>query len=151
MVNLAYLDEARVIIELGAGDGRVTRAILARMHPDARLIVLEMDPKKGKILQEEFSSQCEVHTMSAAHLDQIIGHGEVDVVISTLPLGSISLEGVHAILQSIQSALHSWGRYIQHQYVMPNLREVKQYFVMDHIKWEPRNFYPTYIYVTHKK
>jgi phospholipid N-methyltransferase len=92
LVSLADIGEARVIVELGAGDGCVTRAIIAAMHPDARLITIEMDESKAEILRTKFSTQCEVYAMSAAHIDQIVGHDAVDVIISTLPLGSISLE-----------------------------------------------------------
>jgi phospholipid N-methyltransferase len=51
-----------------------------------------MDEAKVEMLKTEFSTQCEIYAMSAAHVDQVVGHGEVDVVISTLPLGSISSE-----------------------------------------------------------
>ncbi len=150
-MSLADIGDARVIMELGAGDGRVTRRILAHKSPDTKLIIIEMDSRKVEILRREFSTQCEIYEMSAAHIDQIVGHDAIDVIISTLPLGSISPEGVDHILHAAQSVLRSGGRYIQYQYALQNLSDVRRYFSVDHIRFELRNFWPAFIYVTHKK
>src|SRR5690606_9623294 len=44
-VDAAGASSARVVVELGPGTGGTTRALLAAMPADARLVCIEIDPK----------------------------------------------------------------------------------------------------------
>lgn len=151
LVTLADLSDAHIIVELGAGEWQVTGHILEKKAKDARFIVIENDHEKFLELSWKYGEQCEVYEMSAAHIDTILDSGMADVIISTLPLGSISHPGVGHILEAAQWVLKKWWKFIQYQYVMANKKDVKKYFHIDHIYWEPRNIGPTFIYEAHKK
>jgi len=45
MLEPIDFERARIIVELGSGEGKFTRAILKRMRPDSRLYVIEINPK----------------------------------------------------------------------------------------------------------
>src|SRR5699024_9623591 len=45
MAEQVDYEDARLIVELGAGDGVITKAILERMSPDARLMSFEVNPE----------------------------------------------------------------------------------------------------------
>ena len=151
LVSLADIKNTHIIVELWAWEWPVTQKILSEKSPDTRFIVIENDHESFLRLQEKFGDSCEIYEMSAAHLRTILEDNSVDVVISTLPLGSISQEGVLHILQSAQSVLKVGWKFIQYQYALQNLKDVKKYFTVDCIFLEPRNFWPAFIYKTHKK
>src|SRR3954454_23173587 len=50
-------ESARVIVELGAGTGPITRALAERAHPECRVIVLERDPDFARLLRERFANR----------------------------------------------------------------------------------------------
>ncbi|NRH20468.1 methyltransferase [Candidatus Gracilibacteria bacterium] len=151
LVSLADISDAHIIVELGAGEGQVTGHILEKKSKNTRLIVIENDHNKFLELSQKYGEQCEIHEISAAHIDSIVDKNSVDVIISTLPLGSISHPGVGHILAAAEGILKKGGKFIQYQYVMANKKDVKKYFHIDHIYWEPRNIGPTFIYEAHKK
>lgn len=151
IVSIADIQDASIIVELGGWEWQVTKYLLEKKSPQTKLIVIENDHEKFLMLSEKYGHLCEVHEMSAAHLETIIGNNSVDIIISTLPLGSISSPGVDHILLASQSVLKSWARFIQFQYALQNLRDVKKYFIVDYISFEIRNIWPAFIYKTHKK
>ncbi len=152
MVSFLDVDTARHIIELWAWDGRVTREILLHMHPDAKIDIFEIDEAQIGWLHALFDhdNRVSIHTTSAAHIDEIFTSASIDAVISTLPLGSISRDGVDHILRSIFTVLKAQGQYIQYQYWMVNRGDVKKYFTIDSTVFEPRNACPAWIYCARK-
>src|SRR4051794_17350594 len=53
MLDLAPIEEARCVVEMGAGTGPHTREILARLAPDARFLAFEIDPALAAGLKED--------------------------------------------------------------------------------------------------
>lgn len=110
---------ARTIVELGVGTGCVTRALLRRMRPDARLVSLE--------LVEEFVEACDcvgdprftLRHACATRLPDILaeeGIEGVDAVVSSLPLSIMSPAVVDRILDVARDSLAPHGRFFQYQY-----------------------------------
>jgi len=151
IVSIADIQDARIIVELGAGGGQVTEYLLKQKSQTTRLIVIENDHNSYIKLQEQYGKLCEIHEISAAHIGTIIERESVDIVISTLPLGSISHPWVWHILSAVELILQQWGKFIQFQYALQNLSDVKQYFTVDRIYFEIRNIWPAFIYRAHKK
>lgn len=92
IISLADISSAQTIVELGAGYGQVTRQLIAHKSPTARLIVIENDPERVIELRNKYGQYCDIHAISAAHIGEFISPGSADLIISTLPLGSISPE-----------------------------------------------------------
>ena len=53
MLDLAAVEDARCVVEMGAGTGPHTREILARLGPDARFLAFEIDPELADGLRRE--------------------------------------------------------------------------------------------------
>ena len=151
VIAMAEIQGAGTIVELGAGYGALTRYLIQYKSPETKLIIVENDAKCIIQLRREYGQYCDIHEISAAHIGQILPVGSVDIVVSTLPLGSISPEWVDHILRAAEASLRIWGRFVQYQYALQNISDVRRYFDVTRIVYELRNFWPAFIYVSHKK
>jgi len=81
----------QTIVELGAGIGPVTSMITRLMHPESRLLSVELDPQ----LHAMASQRCpgvDIQLGSAVDLDQFLdnrGMESVDCMLSCLPVPSM--------------------------------------------------------------
>src|SRR4051812_42579076 len=68
-------ERARVVVELGAGTGPITRVLAERAHPDCRVLVLERDPDFARLLRERFSKypNLEVIKADVRDLAEVLG------------------------------------------------------------------------------
>jgi phospholipid N-methyltransferase len=88
--------------------------------------------------------------MDAESCLETFAPGVLDVIISTLPLGSMSPHHAREILASASKALKKWGIYIQYQYFATNKDDIEEYFDDISHDWEAINFPPAFIYVCRK-
>lgn len=102
------------VIELGAGTGNITKAILARGITPETLHCIEMNPDFCARLRDRFP-QVHVHQMSAAAVATLPVEG-VQAVISGLPLLSMPLDLQRDIVTDSFARLAPNGRYVQFTY-----------------------------------
>lgn len=89
------------ILELGAGTGAVTAEALQAMHPQSRLLSVEMDAEFAGILRQKFP-QVLVVEGDAAHAQRHLRHHRftgLDLILSGLPLPSLPPAVARAILE----------------------------------------------------
>ncbi|MCC6572245.1 MAG: methyltransferase domain-containing protein [Planctomycetes bacterium] len=99
MVKPIDFDKAREIVELGPGTGPVTRVLLKRMHPDARLNVVEINAEFCEQLREIGDKRLNVIHGDASKLSKLVP--KADCVISGLPIVNFPKELTAAILDEI--------------------------------------------------
>ena len=120
---VAFAD-ARDIVELGVGTGCVTRELLRRMRPDARLVSLEINPAfieacRRSIRDPRLTLRQACATTLPAVLEQE-GMDGVDAVVSSLPLSLMDDGVVDLILDVSRASLRPRGRFVQYQYSLTN-------------------------------
>ena len=106
------------VIELGAGTGEVTKALLSAGIPPARLAVVERDPELAAFLRRRFTGP-QIIEGDASHIPQLLeqhGIGEVSAVVSSLPLLTMPTEIVNGIVGGAFDALPGGGAMIQFTY-----------------------------------
>ena len=104
------------VLELGAGTGTVTEALLAKGVSPANLYLVERDPQFVKILERRFP-RCPVVAADALHLDdQLDGGAGFDFVISGLPLLCFSPPNRQRVLRQALRLLKPHGRLHQFTY-----------------------------------
>ena len=95
LATVANVDwaNAKVIVELGAGTGPITKVLAEKARPETRVIVLERDPDFSAILRERFAHrpnfdviEGDVRDLAAMLRDR--GIGRVDHIVSGLPVPS---------------------------------------------------------------
>lgn len=106
------------VIELGAGTGEVTKALLAAGIPADRLALVERDPELASFLRRHFAGPRIVEG-DAARLPKILsqqGIGSVSAVVSSLPLLSLPADVVRGIVEGVFGALPRGGALVQFTY-----------------------------------
>ncbi|RFF27750.1 MULTISPECIES: class I SAM-dependent methyltransferase [unclassified Wenzhouxiangella] len=119
IINTSGVASARTVVELGPGTGGTTRAILAAMPEDARLLTIELDPQFSSILEAIGDPRLIPHTGSAADLADILaehGLGAPDVVISGIPFSTMPREIGLAIIAAVRDNLAPGGRFVAYQF-----------------------------------
>ena len=106
------------VIELGAGTGEVTKALLANGIPPERLALVERDPELAAFLRRHFRGPKIVEGDAARlpHLLSAAGVARVATVVSGLPLLSLPAEVVTGIVHGVFDALPRGAALVQFTY-----------------------------------
>ena len=118
IVALADLRHAKLAVELGPGTGGTTRALLAALPADAKLLCVEIDANFAALLRAEADPRLIVHHGSAEQLPEILaqhGLGAPQAVISGIPFSTIPPDVGTRIIQSIRAALAPEGCFVAYQ------------------------------------
>lgn len=145
-------DHARVVVELGAGTGPITRVIAERARPETRVLVLERDADFAHLLQQRFGhlAHFEVIEGDVRDLAQLLndrGIERVDAVISGLPVPSFPKDLQLDLFRVVRSVLAPGGIYSQITeipWVYQGL--YRRFFDEVRFHFEPRNFPPAGAY-----
>lgn len=117
MVKHIDLSQEGMVIELGAGTGAVTHALMATV-PSERLLIIEREPQLFTILHAQFP-QLRIVRADAAELHQVIeesGIPKICAIVSSLPLLSMP-RGVRMQIEArMAAALNDGGQIIQFTY-----------------------------------
>ncbi len=116
---MSELAEARCVVELGPGTGGTTKAILAAMPADGRLLTIELDPQFSAILEEIGDPRLISHIGSAADLGQILSaHGlpQAYAVISGIPFSTMPRPVAESIIEAVRDNLAPAGRFLAYQF-----------------------------------
>lgn len=106
--------DAGPVIELGAGTGNITQAILARGVPPQDVHAIEMNPDFCALLRDRFPG-IHVHQISAGDVATLPVRG-AQAVVSGLPLLSMPLELQRAILTGSFQCLRPGAGFVQFTY-----------------------------------
>ena len=114
------IDADARVVELGAGTGNVTAAILASGVAPENLTVIERSDDFVELLRERFPD-IRVLLADATALTENCAesHGRIDYVVSSLPLTLFSAPQRAAVLRGAFGLLKSTGRFHQYTYVGP--------------------------------
>lgn len=110
---------ARVIVELGAGDGVITKHILKRLHPDGKVIAFEVFEDLCDDMRAIGDPRLVVAQDSAENirhwLDEI-GADQADHVVSAIPFAALPKELGKSIVAAAKDNLRPGGCYNQVHY-----------------------------------
>lgn len=145
-------ERSRVLIELGAGTGPITRVLIEKAHPDCKLLILERDPDFVKVMRDRFPErpnveiiEGDVRDLPAMLADR--GIEKADSIISGLPVPSFPKDLQRDLFRMVAQVLDPGGTYNQIT-EMPwvYLRFYKKFFEEVRFTFEPRNIPPAGAY-----
>lgn len=128
LIAAVDFSRARVVVELGPGTGSITRGILRRLSPDAKLIAVEISEDFCQALRRRFTDpRVVIEQDSATNLPAILqrnGFVHADAIICSIPFANLD-EGLrNEILEAARKGLGPGGVMTALQYtplVMPRL------------------------------
>jgi len=146
IVAAAGIADARCVVELGPGTGGTTRAFLRHMHPQARLLAIELDPQfqmrlRGRIGDPRFA----VSLGSAEDLGEILQAWRLaapDVIISGIPFSTMDAGTGERIAAAIARHLAPGGRFVAYQVRAHVADFLAPFLGSPAVSWEWRNWPP---------
>lgn len=144
---------ARHLVELGAGDGVITKHILAAMHADARLIAFEVNPKFCTQLRELSDERLIVVEDSAEHLKRHLSANsfdEIDAVISAIPFVSLPKTLADTIVSLCRDVLRVGGPFCQVHYSLIRKKVYAGIFGNAKVSFIPMNVPPAFVITSRK-
>lgn len=118
VVESAGTRSAQTVVELGAGTGGTTRAILKAMSPGSRLLSIEINPRFCALLRRIKDPRLTVHCGGAQELREAIslyGLLAPEAVISGIPFSTLGRGVGLRIIEAISASLVVGGRFVAYQ------------------------------------
>ncbi|PPK87904.1 phospholipid N-methyltransferase [Neolewinella xylanilytica] len=131
---------ARTIVELGAGDGVITRHILERLHPDGKVIAFEVSEDLCDDMRAIGDPRLVVAQDSAEHIRFWLDKIDADLadhVVSAIPFAALPPELGNRIVNAARDNLRSGGCYNQVHYSL----KTKSYYERAFGKVEAKRIY----------
>lgn len=147
LLGLARFDDARCVVEFGAGTGPYTRELVRRLAPDARLLAFELDAALAAALAEEVKDpRLRVVNDSAANVERYLDGSQVDVLVSALPFTSLPPAVRRDILTTSRRVLAQGGTMLVLQYSPLIRAELGRTFGSVEQRLSPLNVPPAFLY-----
>jgi phospholipid N-methyltransferase len=141
---------ARTVVQLGVGTGCITRALLGKMRPDARLISLELNPVfVGECREEIHDPRLTLRQACAGSLPALVeelGLGRIDYIVSSLPLAIMDDELVERIIAASDDLLAPDGLFLQYQYSLSQRAMLERRFSDVRVGFTLANIPPAFVY-----
>ena len=150
MLEPIDFESAKVIIELGPGNGVFTKGLLKKMSSDAKLFSFELNTSFFELIESTIKDpRLILLNMSAEKIGEVLKeHGitEADYVVSSLPLAVIDASIKNDILDAALAHLNPKGNYIQFQYTLNAKKLLESKFSAVSYKFVPANIPPAFVY-----
>ena len=150
MIKPIDFSKAKVIVELGAGDGAITKHILSQMSEDAQLFAFEVNPIFCKKLEDMNDPRLVVLQEDVNELKKVMldhGHEEVDYILSAIPFVAFSKEDTMNIVSQAREILGGAGKYIQVHYSTVLKKIYKSIFPKVDLNFVLVNLPPAWVFV----
>jgi len=147
MLDMANLEQARVVVELGAGTGAYTEEVLKRLRPDARFLALETDAELVSTLSGRFDDpRLRIVHGSAESVEEHLEGEKVDVIVSAIPFTSLPVAVKKNIFKEITQILAPEGVMVAIQYSTMVQRDLDRYFASVQRRFSPLNVPPAFLF-----
>jgi phospholipid N-methyltransferase len=150
MLSFTDIKKAKLLVELGGGDGSITQGIVDRISPDTHLLVFEINKSFCDAMEKQFPQpNVRIICDSAENLEKYLNGQKVDYVLSSLPFSLISKDATEKILKGSRDALTQDGKFIQicYSYLLKKL--FKKYFDKVELSFTMKNLPPAFVMICH--
>ncbi|PZX56844.1 phospholipid N-methyltransferase [Algoriphagus ratkowskyi] len=148
MLNNVNFKGAKLIIELGGGDGSITKGIVDKLEPGAELLVFEISKSFCSSMEILFpQDNVKIINDSAENIYKYLEGRNADYVVSSLPFSFFSPELRDQIIFQSKTALTANGFFIQgcYSYLLKN--QFKKHFQNVNTSFTLKNIPPAFVMV----
>ncbi len=149
------LSQPLTILQLGAGMGELTHAILRYAHPLIKIVLLEKNRVTFSLLSQLGDQRLNIARNDIGELRHVLHHFNietVDVIISQLAFFKMKRSQKLMTIDTCHKFLKDQGKMIQSQNVTFGLdRSFRRIFQKVELKWYLKGVYPSVILTATKK
>ncbi len=130
IIKNADTANAKMIVELGPGNGGTTQSILDSMPSDATLLCIELNDGLYKLVSEIDDQRFIAHHGNACDIESILQTYNLptpDVVISGIPFSCMDKKAGADLIEKIHQLLNPGGRFVAYQ-VNPRVSQLNTFF-----------------------
>ncbi len=152
-VKAMDLEHAQVIVEYGAARGVMTRRILEKMRPDAKLLAIEFNAALYAELKKITDPRLTTIAGDVREIENILlAHGlsKADVIVSGVPFAFFSGRVRHELLTKTSAILNPGGRFVAYQVTTHLIPMLPDYFSKVDTQFEVRNMPPHFVFTALK-
>jgi len=149
VVRAAGIASAATAVELGAGTGGTTRAMLAVMPAESRLVAIERTPEFVGPLEAIGDPRLKVvNGCASAIVDELelLGLDGADAVVSGIPFSTLPPELASTIVREVHRALKPHGRFVAYQFTDKVADFSRPVFGPPRVEHEIRNVPPLKVF-----
>lgn len=151
LIKHVNFSSAKVIVELGAGDGVITKHILQSMAPDCKLMIFEVNDNFTEQLNEIKDDRLIVVQDSAEKLEfHLKKHAvaSIDYVISAIPFVIIPKDIANSIIETCRANMNIGALFVQVHYSLMAKKLYSDVFGNVDINFVARNIPPAFVLVS---
>jgi phospholipid N-methyltransferase len=150
LLREADWQQVRTVVEYGPGVGTITRAVLDRLRPDGRMVVIDTNLDFVAYLQSELRDP-RLHVVhgSAAEVEEILrrlGLDGADVAISGIPMSTLPPGVRSEVLDATRRVLRPGGIFLVYQFSPTVGAHLQRVFANVRRSFEPLNVLPASLY-----
>lgn len=139
---------AGLVVELGPGDGVITRRLLRSLPPDGRLLAVERSagflPDLRRLRDPRLIAVQGDARDLARHLAEF-GLPRADAVVSGIPMSLLEPAERRRMLDIVRDVLRAGGRFVAYQVTPQLFRLLQERFRRVEVRFELRNFPPLFV------
>lgn len=137
------LSGRRTVVEYGPGTGPFTRAILDRLSPDSRLVLIESNPEMVALLNGlVHDPRVRLVRAKAEEVGSILGPARADYVLSGIPFSHFEPPLKMRILKDTREILAPGGAFLAYQASAGLRAPLERVFRSVRVKVEPFHIPP---------
>ena len=107
---------SEVVVELGAGTGVITRALLESRNHRRGVVSIEIDQRLAEIARASLPDSAEIIVGDAIDLNSFFTASQVDCIICSLPLTLLSRRDLDRLLAAARLVLKDGGLFVFYLY-----------------------------------
>ena len=145
--------DGQIILELGAGDGVITKFLLDKMGPHSKLIAFEINEVFLETLKGIKDDRLIVISQDASQIQSVLkdlGYMELDHVVSAIPFVILPQQAAMQIIQTCYDVMVLEGKFIQVHYSLLAKKLYERIFGAVEIKFVPCNIPPAVLLIMRK-
>ena len=149
MIEPIDFEKKIIVLELGSGTGVITKQIIEKLNSDSTLICFETNQKFCQELEKMKNEKMTLINKSAETMKTYIKQlkiEQVDYIVSSVPLMTISQEDTNKILTASVEILGNQGKFIQLQYTKVLDKKIRTYYNQIDITFTLKYYLPAFIY-----
>lgn len=150
MLTYTDIEHAKLVVELGGGDGSISQGIIDRLSPEGELLIFEINESFCDSMRRQFPQpNIRVICDSAEHIDRYLGGRKADYIVSSLPFIILPKEVTDRILSASRDSLSPKGKMVIMTYSFHLKKLFKRFFSHLEVKFTFRNLPPAFVMICH--